>query len=60
MIAAIIIAALLTWAAAGHAKALPCDTLCTADQLAADERLSPVPVDLGPRRDGTVTVEGSK
>jgi len=55
MIAAIIIAALLTWSAAGFAKPLPCDDLCTADQL-ADEELPVIPVDLGPRRDGAVTV----
>lgn len=55
MIAAIIIAALLTLSAAGHTKPLPCDELCTPDQLAADERLS-VTVDLGPHRVGKVEV----
>lgn len=57
MIAAILIAALLAWSAAGHAKPLPCDALCTPAQAAADDRAPPVTVDLGPHRVGRVTVE---
>jgi len=56
MIGPALIVALLLWSAIGHAKPLPCDNLCTAAQLAADERLQ-LTTDLGPHQVGKVIAE---
>lgn len=50
--------AILACLGLGGCGTIPCaPNTCTADQLSAEDRLPPIPVDLGPYRDGKVTVE---
>lgn len=55
MIPALVIAALLAIAAFGKGEPIPCaPQTCTAEQIAEQDPLPPVTVDMGPHRDGKV------